>query len=100
MYVSMSPCLHVSRDDPETERLVTRSTHVSPALSSSSSGHPASKSRTSWETPPPPQVVVVSGNPPDSFSPGVEVTVSEDEEGEGLLLTCSATGRWGIQSSI
>ena len=50
--------------------------------------------------PSPPQVVVVSGNPPDSFSPGVEVTVSEDEEGEGLLLTCSATGRWGIQSSI
>ena len=38
--------------------------------------------------------MVVEKNSEDSFNPGVEIAVIRDIEG-GLLLVCSASGKWG-----
>ena len=38
--------------------------------------------------------MVVEKNSEDSFNPGVEIAVIRDMEG-GLLLVCSASGKWG-----
>ena len=38
--------------------------------------------------------MVVKKNSEDSFNPGVEIAVIRDMEG-GLLLVCSASGKWG-----